>query len=290
FYVGSKVPTAKPVVTADKGNKGKAVQASAHFKLVDDKHVLLRTPRQPNMYTIDLKNVVPHKKFNLLIAKALVDESMLWHKRLGHLNFKTMNKLVRSNLVKGLPSKSFENDHSYVAYLKGKQHKASCTKEDVHQGVKEKESRLGFIALLNWFHEAQMATSNEAAKKDDAIPDNNSPQKEQQEYCLFSCFLSQEEPKKIVDALKDPSWVEAMQQELLQFNIQNVWVLVDCPSGVRPIGTKWVLKNKKDERGIFIRNKPRLMAQGHTHEEEIDYEEVFTPVARNEAIRLFLAY
>ncbi|GJX06590.1 hypothetical protein Tco_0194522 [Tanacetum coccineum] len=85
-------------------------------------------------------------------------------------------------------------------------------------------------------------------------------------------------------------WVEAMQEELLQFKIQNVWVLVDCPKGVRPIGTKWVLKNKRDTRGIVIRNKARLVAQGYTQEEGIDYEEVFAPVARIEAIRLFLAY
>nr|GEX00754.1 hypothetical protein [Tanacetum cinerariifolium] len=110
------------------------------------------------------------------------------------------------------------------------------------------------------------------------------------QFCLFLCFLSQEEPKKISDALNDPSWVEAMQEELLQFKIQNVWILVDCPKGVRPISTKWVLKNKKDERGIAIINKARLVAQGHTHEEGIDYEEVFAPVARIEAIRLFLAY
>ncbi|GKC50813.1 putative ribonuclease H-like domain-containing protein [Tanacetum coccineum] len=96
------------------------------FKLVDDTHVLLRTPRQQNMYSIDLKNVVPHKNITCLIAKASVDESMLWHRRLGHLNFKTMNKLVRNNMVKGLPSKSFENNHTCVACLKGKQHKASC--------------------------------------------------------------------------------------------------------------------------------------------------------------------
>ncbi|GJX24703.1 putative ribonuclease H-like domain-containing protein [Tanacetum coccineum] len=96
------------------------------FNLVNHKHVLLRTPRQQNMYTIDLKNVVPYKNLTCLIAKVSVDESMLWHRRLGHLNFKTMNKLVRSNQVKGLPSKSFENDNSCVAYLKGKQHKASC--------------------------------------------------------------------------------------------------------------------------------------------------------------------
>nr|GEV20177.1 hypothetical protein [Tanacetum cinerariifolium] len=110
------------------------------------------------------------------------------------------------------------------------------------------------------------------------------------QFYLFSCFLSQVEPKKISDALQDPSWVEAMQEELLQFKIQNVWTLVDCPKGVRPIGTKWVLKNKKDERGIVIRNKARLVAQGHTQEERIDYDEVFAPVARIEAIRLFLAY
>nr|GEX10668.1 hypothetical protein [Tanacetum cinerariifolium] len=281
----------------------------------------------------------------------------------------------------------------------------SGTKEDVHQAVKEKESPIRFISLPNWFHEAQMATSNEAAKKDDAIPDNNAPQKEQEEvngdkefpessgnsnhtastkvstndsfelassltmetevptvstpvptsslsvplvtssvpkiiskggssnpeplslgnamsfvnrledffgdtsdavslndveadlnnmetaiqvsptptlrihkdhpksqiigpidtpYCLFSCFLSQEKPKKIVDALKDPSWVEAMQQD--------------------------ILPKKNDEKGIVIRNMARLVAQGHTQEEGIDYKEVFSPVARIEAIRLFLAY
>ncbi|GKA79537.1 putative ribonuclease H-like domain-containing protein [Tanacetum coccineum] len=79
--------------------------------------------------------------------------------------------------------------------------------------------------------------------------------------CLFACFLSQEEPKKVIQALKDPSWIEAMQEELLQFKLQQVWILVDLPYGKRAIRTKWVYKNKKDER-----------------------------VARIEAISLFLAY
>nr|GFB73684.1 hypothetical protein [Tanacetum cinerariifolium] len=96
--------------------------------------------------------------------------------------------------------------------------------------------------------------------------------------------------KEVSDALQNLSWVEAMQEELLQFKIQNIWTLVDCPKGVRPIGTKWVLKNKKDERGIVVRNKARLVAQGHTQEEGVDYDEVFAPVAIIEAIRLFLAY
>ncbi|GJZ26153.1 putative ribonuclease H-like domain-containing protein [Tanacetum coccineum] len=108
--------------------------------------------------------------------------------------------------------------------------------------------------------------------------------------CLFACFLSQMEPKKPVQALKDPSWVEAMQDELLQFKLLKVWTLVDLPRDKWAIGTKWVFRNKKDERGIVVKNKARLVAQGHTQEEGIDYDEVFAPVARIEAIRLFLAY
>ncbi|GJX30693.1 putative ribonuclease H-like domain-containing protein [Tanacetum coccineum] len=78
--------------------------------------------------------------------------------------------------------------------------------------------------------------------------------------------------------------------KLLQFKLQKVWTLVDLPNRKRPIGTKWVFRNKKDERGIVIKNKARLVAQGYTQEEGIDYDKVFAPVARIEAIRLFLAY
>ncbi|GJR93079.1 putative ribonuclease H-like domain-containing protein [Tanacetum coccineum] len=88
--------------------------------------VLLRVPRKNNMYSVDLKNIVPKGGLTCLFAKATSDESKLWHRRLGHLNFKTMNKLVKGNLVRGLPSKLFENDQTCVACQKGKQHKASC--------------------------------------------------------------------------------------------------------------------------------------------------------------------
>ncbi|GJT39330.1 putative ribonuclease H-like domain-containing protein [Tanacetum coccineum] len=111
-----------------------------------------------------------------------------------------------------------------------------------------------------------------------------------QQHCLFACFLSQFEPRKVSEALEDGSWVEAMQEELLQFKLQQVWVLVDLPNGAKVIGTKWVYRNKKDERGVVVRNKARLVAQGHRQEEGIDYDEVFAPVARIEAIRLFLAF
>nr|GFA26665.1 hypothetical protein [Tanacetum cinerariifolium] len=76
----------------------------------------------------------------------------------------------------------------------------------------------------------------------------------------------------------------------IQTRNKSKQTLIDCPKGVRPIRAKWVLKNKKDERGIVIKNKARLVAQGHTLEEGIDYDEVFAPVARIEAIRFFLAY
>ncbi|GKD10866.1 ribonuclease H-like domain-containing protein, partial [Tanacetum coccineum] len=86
----------------------------------------LKVPRKDNMYSVDLKNIVPSGGLTCLFAKATLDESNLWHRRLGHINFKTMNKLVRGNLVRGLPSKIFENNHTCVARQKGKQHKASC--------------------------------------------------------------------------------------------------------------------------------------------------------------------
>nr|GEZ32794.1 putative ribonuclease H-like domain-containing protein [Tanacetum cinerariifolium] len=106
------------------------------FKLLDDTNILLRTPRQHNIYSIYLNNIVPHKDLTCLVAKASADECILWHRRLGHLNVKTMNKLVRHNLVRGLPTKSFDNDYTCTACLKGKQHKASCKSKLVNSVTK----------------------------------------------------------------------------------------------------------------------------------------------------------
>ncbi|GKA81680.1 putative ribonuclease H-like domain-containing protein [Tanacetum coccineum] len=99
---------------------------SPNFKLPIESQVLLKVPRKNNMYSVDMKNIVPKESLTCLVAKATLDESMLWHRRLGHINFKTINKLVKDNLVRGLPAKHFENDQTCVACLKGKQHKASC--------------------------------------------------------------------------------------------------------------------------------------------------------------------
>ncbi|GKA62774.1 ribonuclease H-like domain-containing protein [Tanacetum coccineum] len=107
-------------------NDNEYIVLSPNFKLIDESQVLLRVPRKNNMYSVDLKNIVPKRGLACLFSKATSDESKLWHRRLGHLNFKTMNKLVKGNLVRGLPSKLFENDQTCVACQKGKQ-RASCT-------------------------------------------------------------------------------------------------------------------------------------------------------------------
>nr|GEW78915.1 hypothetical protein [Tanacetum cinerariifolium] len=527
---------------------------SSEFKLPDENQVLLRVHRENNMYNVDLKNIAPFGDLTCLFAKATLDESNLWHRRLGHINFKTMNKLVKGNLVRGLPSKVFENDHTCVACKKGKQHRASCKTKPAeavntacyvknrvlvtkpqnktpYELLHGRTPSIGFmrpfgcpVTILNtldflgkfdgnvdegflvgcsvsskafrvfnsrtrivqetlhinflenkpniigsgptWLFDIDTLTKTmnyqpvtagnqsnpiagvqkqfDAEKAgDEAVPqyvffpvwsfgstnpqntdgdvtfdakepefegrkpesevnvspskfedlsdnsinednvagtlvlavgqlspnntntfsaagpsnadaspthgksscidtsqlpdDPNMPELEDITYsddeddvyhamtqiigdlslatqtrsmtrvakyqgglsqinnddfhtCIFSCFLSQEEPKRVHQALKDPSWIKAMQEELLQFKMQKVWVLVDFPHEKRAIGTKWVLRNKNDERGIVVRNKARLFAQGHTQENDIDYEEVFAPVARIEAIRLFLAY
>ncbi|GKA72543.1 ribonuclease H-like domain-containing protein [Tanacetum coccineum] len=133
---------------------------SPDFKLPNENQVLLKVPRKNNMYSFDLKNVVPSKGLTCLFAKATNDESKLWHRRLGHINFKTMNKLVKGNLVRGLPSNIFENDHTCVACQKGKQHKATFsagnrtngyagleTNSDAGQAGKEKVPDQEYILL-----------------------------------------------------------------------------------------------------------------------------------------------
>ncbi|GJZ52434.1 putative ribonuclease H-like domain-containing protein [Tanacetum coccineum] len=120
----------------DKKNKvlftdSECLVLSLEFKLPDANQVLLRIPRQNNMYNFNLENLVPSRGLACLITKVTIDESNKWHRRLGHVNFKNLNKLVKGNLVRGLLSKIFQNDHTCVACLKGKQHKASCKAKSV---------------------------------------------------------------------------------------------------------------------------------------------------------------
>jgi len=103
-------------------------------------------------------------------------------------------------------------------------------------------------------------------------------------------FISQVEPKTVVDALKDSNWINVMHEELNQFAMNEVWTLVPRTDQMNVIGTKWVFKNKLDEQGIIVRNKAKLVAKGYNQEEGIDYGETYAPIARLDAVRLLLAY
>nr|GEW21756.1 hypothetical protein [Tanacetum cinerariifolium] len=112
------------------------VVLSLDFKLTDESHVFLKDPRKDNMYSVDLKNVVHQGGLTCLFVKATSKESNLWHRRLGHVNFKTINKLVKGNIVRGLPSKLFEINETCVSCQKGKQHKASSNKDETSEILK----------------------------------------------------------------------------------------------------------------------------------------------------------
>ncbi|KAH9685791.1 hypothetical protein KPL70_014095 [Citrus sinensis] len=108
--------------------------------------------------------------------------------------------------------------------------------------------------------------------------------------CEHNAFISQIEPKSFEDTENDESWIMAMQEELNQFERNNVWELVPKPEHQSVIGTKWIFRNKMDESGVVVRNKGRLVAQGYNQEEGIDFDETFAPVARLESIRMLLAF
>nr|GEY38459.1 putative ribonuclease H-like domain-containing protein [Tanacetum cinerariifolium] len=303
----------------------KCLVLSPNFKLFDESQVLLRVPRQSNMYSFDLQNVVSFGDLTCLFAKSSINESNLWHVRLGHVNFKTMNKLVKGNLVRGLPSKIFNNDHSCVACQKRKQHKATykakfvssisqplqilhmdlfgptsvmsinhkkyclvvtddcsrfswvfflATKDetkfknrDLDENLRVKLMRefwLGTLSLVKlsgylilkseklkriWNQTDKNAgpqdtNGNAVNKEDQAYRDEldrlmslekeasnvaDALRKEFKQGCMDKKGVTQAgstnsfnmEPKKVSQALDNESWVEAMQEELLQFSLQK---------------------------------------------------------------------
>nr|GFB14789.1 retrovirus-related Pol polyprotein from transposon TNT 1-94 [Tanacetum cinerariifolium] len=108
--------------------------------------------------------------------------------------------------------------------------------------------------------------------------------------CMFALTVSRTEPKNIKEAIADSVWIESMQEELHQFDRLDVWELVDRPLCKNVINMKWLWKNKCDEENTVIRNKSHLVAKGYAQKERVDFKESFAPVARLEAVRLFIAY
>ncbi|GJS39724.1 ribonuclease H-like domain-containing protein [Tanacetum coccineum] len=192
---------------------------SPDFKLPDENQVLLRVPKQNNMYSFNLKNIVPTGGLACLIAKATVDKSNKWHRRLGHINFKNLNKLLNGNLVRGLASKIFQNDHTYVACWKGKQHKASCKAKlvsSISQPLQllhmdlfgphiTKDETGGILKDFIRQIENQLNQKVKTIRCDNGIEFKNSDIIE---------LLSTIEQKNVKEAMTDPAWIESMQEEL----------------------------------------------------------------------------
>nr|GEW13839.1 retrovirus-related Pol polyprotein from transposon TNT 1-94 [Tanacetum cinerariifolium] len=389
---------------------------SPEFKLPDENQVMLRVPKENNMYNVNLKNIVPSGDLTCFFVKATLDESNLWHKRLGHINFKTMNKLVfflatkdetssilktfttcienqlslKVKIIRSDNGTEFKNnDLNQLCGMKGIKREFSVPRSPQYNGIAERKNRTlieatrtmladslgkfngkvdeGFLVgysisskafrvfnsrtrivqetlhinfLENkhnvvgsgptWLFDIDTLTktmnyqpvtagnqSNPSAGKK---PEFEGGKPEFEVHVSLSCSAqSKKHDDKTKREAKGKSPIESLTgyrnlsvefkdfsddsitevnavdspvpvEELLQLKMQKVWVLVDLPYGKRAIGTKWVFRNKKDERGIVVWSKARLVAQGHTQEEGIEYEEVFALVARIEAIRLFLAY
>ena len=107
-------------------------------------------------------------------------------------------------------------------------------------------------------------------------------------HVTYHCYLAQFEPKRVEEALQDENWAESMHEELNQFVRNDVWELALRLENVHVIGTKWIFKNKTNEDGEIIRNKSRLVAQGYTQVEGVDFDESFAPVAKLESIRILM--
>nr|GEY91992.1 retrotransposon protein, putative, Ty1-copia subclass [Tanacetum cinerariifolium] len=252
------------------------------------------------MYSFDLKNVVPSGDLTCLFAKATIDESNLWHRRLGHINFKTLNKLVRGNLVRAstmladslLPTTFWVEAVNTTCYVQNRVLVTKPHNKTPYELLIGRSSNLEFmrpfgclVTILNTLDHLGKFDGNQSNGDAGIQTDIHAGEASQEnaavhEYILLP-FISSNPPlsstiqSSDVNAGDQPGDVNAGD---IQGDVDEISRNDD------------VFKNKLDEKGIVIRNKARLVAQANTHEERIDYDEVFAPVARIEAVRLFLAY
>nr|GEV71883.1 hypothetical protein [Tanacetum cinerariifolium] len=282
---------------------------SPDFKLPDESQVLLRVPRENNMYNVNLKNIVPSGDLTYLFAKATIDESNLWHRRLGHINFKTMNKLVKGSLgcfswplrmrlvsfkktfitcqenqlslkVKVIRSDNGtefkNNDLNQFCEMKGIKREFSVPRTPQQNGIAERKNRTRIEAARTMLADLLLPILfciNEVNVAGTLVPtigqispnNNNTFSVDGPSNAAASPTHGK---SSCIDASQLPDDREMPELEDITYSDDE----------------------DDDERGIVVRNKARLVAQGHTQEEGIDYAEVFAPVARIEAIRLFLAY
>ncbi|GJX98605.1 retrovirus-related pol polyprotein from transposon TNT 1-94 [Tanacetum coccineum] len=330
---------------------------------------LLQGSRSTNLYSISLNEMLAASPVCLL-TKASSTKSWLWHRRLNHLNFGTLNELARNDLVRGLPMLKYDKDHLCPSCQLCKSKKSSHPLKTVNTntefsilythgplqtmrderrradiGLTSVQSSTGLkpnpMAPMHNGAGLEISALHSGRSRSELINDPTTPSvppsAKQLEELFQPLFDDDEEfPTScsdtlgsisssgtvIVDvtlnspithvqkwtkdhplanvigeltspnykqALEHSCWIEAMQEELHEFERLDVWVLVPSPDNILIIPLKWIFKIKLDEYGEVLKNKARLVAKGYRQEAGIDFEESFAPVARIEAIRLFIA-
>nr|GEX32688.1 uncharacterized mitochondrial protein AtMg00810-like [Tanacetum cinerariifolium] len=203
---------------------------------------------------------------------------------LSHLNFDYNNLLSKKDAMIGLPKLKYVKDQLCSSCGVSKAKRSSFKTKDV-------PSSKGWLNSLHKDLCGPMRVASINVRGNPSKPVQTRRQlATDPEMCMFALTVSIVEPKTIKEAMANSAWIEAMQEELHQFDRPQVWELVDKPFGKNIIKLNWLWKNKKDEDQTVIYNKARLVAKGYAQEEGIDFEESFSPVARLEAVRIFIAY
>nr|GFB11266.1 retrovirus-related Pol polyprotein from transposon TNT 1-94 [Tanacetum cinerariifolium] len=229
---------------------------------------LLTGDRSSNLYTISLNEVASNSS-TYLLENAYSSQSWLWHQRLSHLKFATINNLVKNDLVQGLPKMKFEKDHLHSVCEQGKIHRT-------HHKSKTAFSSNKPLYLLHMDLCGPIRVQiSEASKKDLEV--------------LFQDFYDEYfDSSKIMKS--STTNVETSINEEVFHEVSELFQGESSLSSLNDDVQQSLKENKKDESSLVIRNKARLIAVGYSQQEGIDYDETFAPVARIKAIRLFLAY
>ncbi|GJY24289.1 retrovirus-related pol polyprotein from transposon TNT 1-94 [Tanacetum coccineum] len=193
----------------------------------------------------------------------------------------------------GLPTSTTVNTDA--PFISTSQTSPQPQSQEIPFGADEENHDLEVAHISNdpYFGIPILEISSEESSSSDVIPTivhQDAPLHQQALFCYYEAFLTSVEPKNYKEALTQSCWIEAMQEELHEFERLEVWELVPRPDKVMVITLKWIYKVKLDELGGILKNKARLVARGYHQDEGIDFEESFAPIARLGAVRIFLAY
>ncbi|GJR88117.1 retrovirus-related pol polyprotein from transposon TNT 1-94 [Tanacetum coccineum] len=260
---------------------------------------LLLGSRDTNLYTISLDDMLKTSPIYLL-SKASKTKSCLWHRRLSHLNFGTLNKLANDGLTRGVVPNPVPQQPCNLPT----RNDWDCLFQPIFdEYFNPPPSDISPVQVADIPRAVDLADSPVSTSIDqdssttfDISPVQvaDTPRAADLAISPVSTLIDQDapstiEPKTYKEEMLEPSWIDAMQEEIQEFKRLQVWELVQCLDLVMLIKLKWIFKVKKDECGGVLKNKARLVAKGYRQEEGIDFEELFAPVARIEDIHIIIA-